>query len=78
MTCFNKKNQHIGNLGPTRNSMLLSDIKEHLRLRRKGNAVQLVWETNITEGKIYSTLISEVCITDIPNQRKGDLHDTEK
>ena len=63
--------------GPTRNSMLLSDLKDHLILRRKGTAVQLVWETEITKGKIYSTLLSEVSITDVPNQRRGNLHNAK-
>jgi len=57
-------------------NQVLGFLVDHLRLRRKGNAVQLVWETksDITKGKIYSTLISEVNVTDIPSQRRGKVH----
>ena len=55
-------------------------LKDHLRLRRKGNAVQLVWEvkSEITPGKIWTTLMSEVSVTDIPNQKRGNLHNAKK
>jgi len=66
--------------GPTRSGVLLSDLREHLRLRRKGNAVQLVWEdkSEIIKGKVHSTLISEVNVTDIQNQRRGSLYNAKK
>ena len=66
--------------GPTREGVLLSNLREHLRLRRKGNAVQLVWEdkSEVTPGKVFSTLISEVNVTDIQNQRRGSLYNAKK
>jgi hypothetical protein len=53
-------------------TQLKLDLAEHLKLRRKGNAVQLIWET-----KSDTTLLSEVCITDVPNQLKGDLYNAK-
>lgn len=62
--------------GITYEKQMLNTIKEHLRIRRHGDAIRLVWEnkSEVTEGKVWTTLISEVSITDIPSQRKGSVY----
>ena len=51
-------------------------LQDHLRLRRKGDMVQLVWETksSINKGKVYSDVLSEVNIRDIKNQKVGSIY----
>ena len=66
--------------GITHENQIRGAIEDHLRLRRKGDAVQLVWEdtSERVPGKVWTTLISEVNITDIPNQRRGNRYHTKK